>query len=266
MNKSIIIFAQKSKITPMNTCDTLLKHRSIRQYKSDAIADDILEKILIAASRGATTGNMQLYSIIVTRDEARRKVLCPLHFGQKMVEQAPVILTFCADLNRFHQWCEARNAEKIYDNFLWFYNGTIDAVIAAQNAVLAAEDLGLGTCYLGTTTYMAPQIIEFFNLPQGVVPVTTVVLGYPAENPPLTDRLPLEAVVHDETYTDYTSETIDKLYSEKESLPLTAELVKTNQVENLAQVFTLKRYKKQDNIHTSNIFLDTIKNQGFFHS
>jgi len=247
----------------MNTLNTLLEHRSIRQYKNEPVSESTLEQILTAASRGATTGNMQIYSIIVTKDEARRKALCPLHFGQKMVEQAPVVLTFCADLNRFHKWCEARQAERSYDNFLWFCNGTIDAVIAAQNAVIAAESFGLGTCYLGTTTYMAPQIIDFFKLPEGVVPVTTVVLGYPAENPPLTDRLPLEAVIHNETYSDYTPEAISKLYFEKENLPLTAELIKTNQVENLAQVFTLKRYKKQDNVHFSNVYLDTVGKQGF---
>jgi len=247
----------------MSLLNTLLAHRTIRNYKSDAISDEILNNILIAATRGATTGNMQLYSIIVTQDETKRKELCPLHFGQKMVEQAPVILTFCADLNRFHKWCAQRKADKVYDNFLWFCNGTIDAVIAAQNAVVAAESYGLGTCYLGTTTYMAPQIIKFFNLPEGVVPVTTVVIGYPADNPPLTDRLPLEAVVHNEKYNDYTPESIDNLYHEKENLQTYKELVKTNEVDNLAQVFVLKRYKKEDNIHFSNVYFETIEKQGF---
>ena len=245
----------------MNVIESLLAHRTIRNYKSDPISDEILEKILTAATRGATTGNMQLYSIIITKDEAKRKALCPLHFGQKMVEQAPVILTFCADLNRFHRWCEERNAEKVYDNFLWFCNGTIDAVIAAQNAVVAAESLGLGTCYLGTTTYTADKMVEFFNLPKGVVPVTTIVLGYPADNPPLTDRLPLDAVIHHETYEDYSTACINNLFAEKENLQLTKDIIKTNELENLAQVFTLKRYKKEDNIHFSKVYLDVIKNQ-----
>jgi nitroreductase len=247
----------------MNILNSLLEHRSIRNFKSDSIAEDIIEKILLASIRGATTGNMQLYSIIVTKDEAKRKALCPLHFGQKMVEQAPVILTFCADLNRFHKWCNLRNAEKAYDNFLWFYNASIDAIIAAQNAVVAAESFGLGTCYLGTTTYMADKLIEFFNLPSGVVPVTTIVLGYPAVSPPLTDRLPLEAVIHNENYKDYSNNNIEELYREKENLPSTIDLIKTNGVDNLAQVFVQKRYKKEDNENISKLFLNVVEKQGF---
>lgn len=247
----------------MSILNTILEHRTIRKYKSTPISDDILDKILEAAVRGATTGNMQLYSIIVTKDPERKKALMPLHFNQAMVAQAPVVLTFCADLNRFHKWCAERQAEKSYDNFMWFCNGAIDAVIAAQNAVVAAESFGLGTVYLGTTTYTAPQIIDFFKLPQGVVPVTTVVIGYPDENPPLTDRLPLEAVVHNETYNDYSPAAIEKLYSEKEQLPLTKELIKENEVDNLAQVFVQKRYKKDDNRHFSRIYLDVVKKQDF---
>jgi len=253
-------------MSQMNLLDTLLQHRSIRQYKSDPVSKEILEKILEAATRGATTGNMQLYSIIVTQSAERRNALLPLHFNQKMVMQAPLILTFCADLNRFHKWCNERDAEMVYDNFLWFCNGTIDAVIAAQNTVVAAESFGLGTCYLGTTTYTADKIIEFFKLPKGVVPVTTLVIGYPDEAPPLTDRLPVEAVVHHECYNDYTSESINRLYDEKEKLPSTDELIKTNAVNNLAQVFVQKRYKKQDNVHFSNVYLDVIDKQGFMNN
>ncbi|MDD3877365.1 MAG: NADPH-dependent oxidoreductase [Bacteroidales bacterium] len=244
--------------------NTILEHRTIRKYKRDTISDDILNKILEAASRGATTGNMQLYSIIVTKDPDKRKALLPLHFNQRMVEDAPVVLTFCADLNRFHKWCEQRNAEKSYDNFMWFCNGIIDAVIAAQNAVIAAESFGLGTVYLGTTTYTADKIINFFNLPEGVVPVTTVVIGYPDEKPSLTDRLPLKAVIHNETYKDYSKEDIDALYFEKENLKQTKELIVINEVDNLAQVFVQKRYKKTDNIFFSKVYLDVVKKQGFF--
>lgn len=248
----------------MSILNTILEHRTIRKYKRDTISDDILNKILEAASRGATTGNMQLYSIIVTKDPDKRKALLPLHFNQRMVEDAPVVLTFCADLNRFHKWCEQRNAEKSYDNFMWFCNGIIDAVIAAQNAVIAAESFGLGTVYLGTTTYTADKIINFFNLPEGVVPVTTVVIGYPDEKPSLTDRLPLKAVIHNETYKDYSKEDIDALYFEKENLKQTKELIVINEVDNLAQVFVQKRYKKTDNIFFSKVYLDVVKKQGFF--
>jgi len=242
---------------------TLLEHKTIRKYKSDPINEEDLNLILQAGIRASTTGNMQLYSIIVTRDEEKRKELCKLHFGQKMVEQAPVLLTFCADFNRFSKWCRQRDAEPGYDNFLSFFTAAIDALLAAQNVCVAAESLGLGICYLGTTTYQADKLIDFFDLPEGVVPVTTVVVGYPDENPPQADRLPSEGVLHYESYSDYSADAIDSIYAEKENLPQTAQLIQENQLDNLAQIFAYKRYTKKDNLHFSRVFLEAIADQGF---
>ncbi|MEA3450693.1 MAG: nitroreductase family protein [Bacteroidota bacterium] len=246
--------------------DTILKHRSIRNYKSTAITDEVLSEILNAAIRASNTGNMQLYSIIVTKDEKKKKQLWESHFKQDMVNQAPVVLTFVADINRFHKWCKLRNAGEAYDNFLWFYNATIDATIAAQNASVAAEENGLGICYLGTTTYMAQNIINILELPKGVVPVTSIVVGYPNEEPPLTDRLPFEAVVFDEKYPDLSDSEINELFKEKEESDFTKALIEENQTENLAQIFTQKRYKKSDNLHFSKEFLKILENQGFMNN
>ncbi|HPI29693.1 MAG TPA: NADPH-dependent oxidoreductase [Bacteroidales bacterium] len=250
----------------MDTIDTIFNHRTIRKYKRNNIPEDLLTGILQAGTRASTTGNMQVYSIIVTRDEEKKKKLCEYHFNQKMVLEAPVLLTFCADYHRFNQWCRQRNAEPGYDNFLSFFTAAIDALLAAQNVALAAEANGLGICYLGTTTYNADKLIEFFGCPDGVVPVTTLVLGYPDEEPGLTDRLPLEAIVHNEQYETYTPEKIDKLYKEKEELPLTKSLLIENQLETLAQIFTRKRYTKIDNIHFSKSLLDVIHKQGFMNN
>ncbi|MDD2346442.1 MAG: nitroreductase family protein, partial [Bacteroidales bacterium] len=198
----------------METIQTLLSHRTIREYKNQEISQTVLDDILAAAVRGSTTGNMQLYSIIITRDEAMKKQLAPLHFNQKMVMEAPLLLTFCADFNRFNKWCEYRGVEPVYDNFQSFNWALIDAVIAAQNACVAAEAHGLGICYLGTTTYTADKIIDLFKLPIGVVPIITLTIGYPKVMPDLTDRLPIEAVVHQETYKDYNKESIDLFFAE----------------------------------------------------
>jgi nitroreductase len=244
----------------------IFNHRSIRKYKSDPIDEKLLKEILQAGIRASNTGNMQLYSIIVTKDENLKNQLWEAHFKQDMVKQAPVLLTFVADINRFHRWCELRNAGTAYDNFLWFYNATIDAVIAAQNVAIEAEDKGLGICYLGTTTYMARKIIEILNLPKGVVPVTSLVLGYPDETPELTDRLPFDAVVFDEKYSELTENQIDKMWKEKENSKLTKKLIEENQTENLAQIFTQKRYKKQDNVFFSKEFLKIIEEQGFMNN
>ncbi len=246
--------------------ETIFNHRSIRKYKDTPVSDDILNKILEAGTRASTTGNMQLYSIIVTRDTEEKKKLWEYHFKQNMVLQAPVLLTFLADINRFNKWCFQRDAQPCYDNFLWFTNALIDATLAAQNAALAAEHFGLGICYLGTTTYQADKLIEFFNCPKGVVPVTTLVIGYPDESPELTDRLPMDGIVHHGKYDDYSMNKINQIFAEKESLPLTKKLLEENKLDNLAKIFTQKRYPAKDNLSFSKKFLEIIHKQGFMNN
>ncbi|MEZ5072522.1 MAG: NADPH-dependent oxidoreductase [Bacteroidales bacterium] len=243
--------------------ETLLNHVSIRKYRNEPIPESLLKEILEAGIRASTTGNMQVYSIVVTQDPARKEELAPCHFNQPMVRQAPVLLTFCADFNRFNRWCGQRKAEPGYDNFLSFFTAAIDALLVAQNVCIAAESKGLGICYLGTTTYMAGNIIDILRLPEGVVPVTAVTLGYPDGVPERTDRLPLEAVVHPEVYQDYPAERIDALYHTKETIAENQAFVKENNKETLAQVFTDIRYKKADNVLFSKSLLDVLARQGF---
>lgn len=247
----------------MNLLDIIFSHRTIRKYKDKKIEPQLLNTILEAGIRASTTGNMQVYSIIVTTDLEIKTQLSPTHFNQPMVKNAPVVLTFCADFNRFNKWCLQRNALPGYDNFISFMTAAIDALLVAQNVCIAAESNGLGICYLGTVIYNADKIIEILKLPKGVVPVATVTLGYPDETPELTDRLPLEAVLHNEIYHDYTPEDIDNFYAEKESMPLYKGFVEENRKETLAQVFTDIRYSKQNNEHFSNVLLKVIKEQGF---
>ena len=243
--------------------DVLLGRRTIRKYLSQLIDDKRLNDLLMRGCRASTTGNMQVYSIIITRDEKKKKELAPLHFNQSMITDAPVVLTFCADFNRFNKWCRMRNADPGYDNFLSFFTAAIDALLVAQTVCIAAESEGLGICYLGTTTYMAHKIIDVLNLPKGVVPVTTVTLGWPAEQPEQTDRLPLEAIIHRETYNDYTDKDIELYYKDKEERSDSLAFIKENNKETLAQVFTDVRYKKSDNIYFSKMLLQVLKDQGF---
>ena len=243
--------------------DILLDRRTIRKYSSDPVDDVLLNELLRMGCRASTTGNMQVYSIIITRDEQKKKDLAPLHFNQTMITEAPVVLTFCADFNRFKKWCLLRKAEPGYDNFLSFFTAAIDALLVAQTVCIAAEAKGLGICYLGTTTYTTNKIVDLLKLPKGVVPVTTVTLGWPSENPEQVDRLPLDAVVHRENYVDYTPENIERYYKEKEERKDSGQFVKENNKETLAQVFTDVRYKKADNIYFSNVLLQVLKDQGF---
>jgi nitroreductase len=241
----------------------LLQRRTIRKYLRKDVDDTLLCEILNAGCRTSTTGNMQVYSIIVTKDDELKNALLPLHFNQKMVTEAPLLVTFCADFNRFNKWCLQRKAEPGYDNFLSFMTAATDSLLVAQTVCIAAEAKGLGICYLGTTTYMAHKIIEVLKLPKGVVPVTTITLGWPAEMPEQVDRLPLEAILHREFYSDYSEADIDRYYSEKEKRPDSGQFISENGKETLAQVFTDVRYKKADNVYFSNILLKVLKDQGF---
>ena len=247
----------------MNIIKLLKNHKSVRSYKPDHIDPELLNSILDAGCRASTTGNMQLYSIIVTSDENKKAELAPAHFNQKAVLEAPILLTICADFNRFNKWCLHRDAVPGFGNFLSFMNGAIDAILVSQNICVAAESVGLGICYFGTVLYNADVIIEKLMLPNGVIPVAAITLGYPAVVPTQTDRLSLDAIVHKEVYTDYTPERINKIYSTKEAQSDNVKFVIENNKKTLAQVFTDVRYKKGDNEHFSAKLLDVLKKQGF---
>ncbi len=243
--------------------DSLNKRRSIRKYADKEVSNELLTRLLKEAERTQTMGNLQLYSVVVTRSEEKKRQLAPAHFNQPMVMGAPVVLTFCADFRRTSRWAEERKAVPGYDNFLSFVNAASDALLYTQTFCNLADEEGLGYCYLGTTIYMPQQIIDVLELPRLVMPIATITLGWPDENPPLSDRLPVESIIHEETYHDYTPELIDRFYTEKESLPENKEFVKINNKETLAQVFTDIRYTKKDNEAMSAGFIEALKNQGF---
>ncbi len=243
--------------------DFLKQRRTIRQYTDKAIPAELMTELLTAAAQSSNTGNMQAYSVIITTSNEIKAQLAPAHFNQPMVTKAPAVLTFCADFNRFSKWCEQRSAVPGYDNFQSFMATAIDAMIFAQTFAVAAESAGLGICYLGTTTYNAGEIIEVLNLPKLVVPITTITVGYPEKMPELTDRLPLEAVVHYEKYNDFSNEKIDTLYAEKENSDFYKNFVAENNKETLAQVFTDIRYSKKNNEFFSEKFLKVLQQQGF---
>lgn len=244
--------------------ECMKNRRSIRKYTDRDIPESLLNELLEVAARASNTGNMQLYSVVVTRDRANKEKLAPAHFNQPMIMDAPVVLTFCADANRFVKWAECRQAVAGFDNLQTFIASTIDAMLFAQSFCNAAEEKGLGICYLGTTAYNADKIIEALTLPRLVVPIVTVTVGYPADPlPEQVERLPLAAVVHNENYTDYTPDSIDCLYKEKEALEANRQFVKENNKDTLAQVFTDVRYTKKNNEYFSEVLLNVLTQQGF---
>lgn len=236
---------------------------SIRKYSSREVSDELLNRLLEEAERTPTMGNLQLYSVVITRSEEGKKALAPAHFNQPMVTGAPVMLTICADYRRTTLWAENRKAHPGYDNILSFMNAATDALLFTQTFCNLAEEEGLGTCFLGTTVYMPKMIIDTLKLPKLVMPVATITLGWPDEQPALSERLPLRSIIHQEAYEDYTPEKIDDFYEEKENLEVNKEFVHINNVETLAQVFTDIRYTKKDCETLSKGLLDALKNQGF---
>jgi len=243
--------------------ETLLSHRTVRKYLLNPVPEDILTEILECGIRSSNTGNMQLYSVVITRKPAKKALLAPLHYNQTMVIDAPVVLTICLDFNRFNVWCKINQTQTDFSNLLWLLNGTIDASILAQNICIAAEYNGLGICYLGTTLYNAPEISKVLKLPVGVIPITCLTIGYPEIIPEQTDRLSLNAVIHLEEYGNYTDETIAEIYRNKENLDISKAFVSENNKGSLAQVYAEVRYKGADNQYFSEKLKKMLLDQGF---
>ncbi|WP_455101482.1 nitroreductase family protein [Prevotella denticola] len=242
---------------------TINSRRTIRKYSRKDVSEGLLKTLLEQAEHTPTMGNLQLYSVVITRKKEGKRRLAPAHFNQPMVEGAPVVLTFCADFRRTTLWAENRNATPGYDNFLSFLNAATDALLYCQTFCNLAEEEGLGTCFLGTTLYNSGDIVEALQLPRLVMPVATITLGWPDEHPARPDRLPIDGIIHDETYDDYTPARINAFYTFKEQLEENRHFVEINHKETLAQVFTDLRYTKHDNESMSAGLLDVLKQQGF---
>ncbi len=239
-------------------------HRStIRKYSEEAPSKELIDSILKVAMKAPTTGNMQLYTVIETRDAEMRRRLAELHFNQPAAANAPLMLTFCADYYRFTRWCEVSDADAGYDNFLSLTSAMLDATILAQQFVTLAELTGLGTCYLGTCFYNAPEIAELLKLPRLTLPVACISVGYPAENPEKTERIGTDGVVCLESYPEYSDDEIVKIYKAKDEFEPNAMFVAENGKKTLAQVFTDVRYPRAMNEQISDKLLAFLKKQGF---
>jgi nitroreductase len=221
--------------------------RTIRRYSNRELPEALLNDLLLKASHAPTTGNMQLYSVVVTRDNDMKRKLAPAHFNQPQIENSAVVLTFCADFQRFSRWCEERNADPCYDNLQSLEAATIDTIAFAQQFNTLAETAGLGVCWLGTTTYNPQEIADALQLPKLVVPIITLTVGYPEEEGTEVGRLPIDAIIHNETYQPWSQQRINEAYAEKEQRTDSQQFVKENNKATLAQVFTDLRYPRANN-------------------
>lgn len=244
------------------TIDTLLGHRSVRRFKPQDVSPELLADLVECGLRASNTGNMQLYSVIATTREPLRGELCKLHFGQ--CATAPLWLTVCTDVARYHQYCRVNGCDEPYGNLLWFTSALVDAALCAQNICVAAEAQGLGFCYLGTVNYNTRQIAELLQCPKGVVPVIAIAMGYPDEEPRHSERLGLDAVLHSETYHTPTDAELVESHRVRDEDPFNRRMVEENGTRNYCEIFTTKRYPRSMNTAVSNDLLQFLKDSGMW--
>lgn len=237
--------------------------QTIRKFSNREVGTPLLRSVIEAAMRAPTCGNMQLYSVIISRAGDSRKALEATHFNQPAAVGAPVILTVCADFNRFTRWCKLRNADSAYDNMLSFQTAATDAVIFAQQITTIAEMAGLGCCWLGTVSYNSEKTAELLGLPELVFPVASLAIGWPDETPQQCERLDVDAVMYEEKYPDLSDSAILEIYKGKEEFPANAGFAAENGKENLAKVFAEVRYPRSVNEPVSEAMLSHLKKAGF---
>lgn len=184
-----------------DTIALLLKHRSIRKFTIDPVSNEQTSAIIEAAQHAATSSNMQAYSIIGVTDAELKKELSVLAGNQAYIRDCPLFLVFCADLHRFEAAVQLHAETVVSGNVENFLVASIDAALAAQNAAVAAESLGLGIVYIGAVRNKPKEVSELLKLPKLVYPVFGMCIGVPDQEPLPRPRLPKAAVYHENTYS-----------------------------------------------------------------
>ncbi|MDY6370749.1 MAG: nitroreductase family protein [Bacteroidales bacterium] len=242
------------------TIELMLRHRSIRRFSDQPVSDSLLSELVECGLRASNTGNMQLYSVIATREEPLRSELLKFHFNQ--CSSAPLLLTVCTDVHRYHRYCQVNQCDQPYGNLLWMMSALVDASLFAQNLCLAAEARGLGFCHLGTVMYNTPEIAALLHCPEGVVPVIALALGFPAEEGRLSERIGPDGVLHSEVYHPYSDDDIRRIHAVRDTDPFNLEMVRQNGTRNYCEIFTTKRYPRTMNESVSQKLEDFLRQAG----
>ena len=184
--------------------DTILHHRSMRKFTDKEVPDELIETIVRAGQQAPFTG--QMYSVIVCRDKEKKDKVAQ-YMG--LVDKAPVFMLFCADFRRLEKFIAAKGRKNVMEEIALLVFGVEDVAYMAQNLVTAAESLGLGTCFLGGALWIE-DLVEIFDLPERVIPIVGMVLGWPDQDPPVRPRIPVQCVLHYESYHDMTDNEVDE--------------------------------------------------------
>lgn len=182
--------------------DLLKSHKSVRIYKEEPISDKTFHEMLHAAQHAASSNFVQAYSVIRVKDPVKKNKLAELSKNRKQFDSAPLALVFCADLKRLAHAAGIHKKDiqaGLTENFLV---AVIDTALFAQNFAIAAESKGYGICYIGGVRNNPGPISELLELPNYVVPLFGMTVGVPDEENEVKPRLPVEAILHEDTYND----------------------------------------------------------------
>ena len=209
--------------------DVLMKRRSVRAYDEREISAEVRAEILKATLRAPTAGNLMLYSILEVTDQSMKDKLAVTCDNQPFIARAPMVWIFLADYQRWYDYFHASGVDELCaqrnltmqkpeegDLFL----ACCDALIAAQNAVVAAESFGIGSCYIGDVMEQYETHKEMLNLPQYVFPICMVVFGYPTQQQKdreLTPRFDGKFIVFENQYRHLNKDEFDEMFAERQS-------------------------------------------------
>ena len=201
---------------PMNLYDLMMKRRSVRVFEDQKIPESTIEQLLDVANHAPSGGNIQPLSIILLQSLEGRKKLAELAGDQPWVKNAPLSMIFCLDFYRIKKWAEICQTdfrgEKALNHFLIAY---ADLMVAAQNVVILAENLGLGSVYIGSIQHEIDETRKFFGIPEYVLPMMVLSIGYPKSIPQSIPKLKKEVIVHQEKYRKPQDDEIRRAFDEK---------------------------------------------------
>jgi len=183
------------------TLNTIFQHKSIRRFKPKKVSRKLIDLIVEAGQRAPTACGMQTYSFVLVNDSNLRKEIFRAIGRQKCMEQAPTWIVICADLARQLELFEMLGVKTEFGPLGKLIPSIVDSVLAAQNMVVAAEALGLGSVFIGSVWDSMKKVAEILQVPSNVLPILILCLGYPDETPPKRPRWPMKAVLHENCYT-----------------------------------------------------------------
>ncbi|GAB3062398.1 oxygen-insensitive NADPH nitroreductase [Salinicoccus sesuvii] len=183
--------------------ELLNNHRSIRKFQDRTLDRETVRTLVTAAQSASTSSYVQAYSIIGVTDKDKKSALREIS-TQSYVEHNGHLFVFLIDYNRHVELSKEKGEPIAFDKTEQLIVGTVDAALASQNLAVAAESMGLGICYIGSLRNDMAKVIEILELPKGVVPLFGMVAGYPDQSGSKKERLPFEAVYHENTYQSVT--------------------------------------------------------------